>query len=134
MRDRAAHLVGLLLERTDPFPHLPQFGRLLLCDAGRHPSSTSAFFNRFPKYDLRDAEVFRDLIQRGFVLTSDRDDVAAELGWVGLGHGDILPAETNLHRSRVNQTGAAPIGAGMFAIGILGRLFVLRHRHTTSQT
>ena len=68
------------------------------------------------------------------MLTSDRDDVAAELGWVGLGHGDILPAETNLHRSRVNQTGAAPIGAGMFAIGILGRLFVLRHRHTTSQT
>ena len=71
--------------------------------------------HRFAKYDLRDAEVFRDLIQRGFVLTSDRDDVAAELGWVGLGHGhghghgDILPAETNLHRSGVNQTGASPM-------------------------
>ena len=65
--------------------------------------------HRFAKYDLRDAEVFRDLIQRGFVLTSDRDDVAAELGWVGLGHSDILPAETNLHRSGVNQTGASPM-------------------------
>ena len=26
------------------------------------------------------------------------------------------------------------IEAGVFAIGILGRLIVLRHRHTTSQT
>ena len=26
------------------------------------------------------------------------------------------------------------IGAGVFAIGILDRLIVLRHRHTTSQT
>ena len=29
-------------------------------------------------------------------------DIAPELGWVGLGHADILPAETNLHRSGVN--------------------------------
>ncbi|MET4705896.1 hypothetical protein, partial [Frigoribacterium sp. UYMn621] len=33
-----------------------------------------------------------------------------ELEWVGLGHGDILPAETNLHRSGVNQTGGSPTG------------------------
>ena len=26
------------------------------------------------------------------------------------------------------------IGAGVFGIGILGRLIVLRHRHTTNQT
>ena len=29
-------------------------------------------------------------------------DNAPELGWVRLGHADILPAETNLHRSGVN--------------------------------
>ncbi|MCU1447472.1 hypothetical protein, partial [Cryobacterium sp.] len=41
-------------------------------------------------------------------LPGDRDNIAAELGWVGLGHDDIFPAKTNLHRSGVNQTGGSP--------------------------
>ena len=65
---------------------------------GFTPSSTSAFFNQFARHDLQDSEVLCDLIQRGFVLASDRDDIATELGRVGLGHGDMLPAETNPHR------------------------------------
>ncbi|WP_206750565.1 hypothetical protein, partial [Cryobacterium sp. TMT3-29-2] len=36
------------------------------------------------------------------------DNIAAELGRVGLGHDDIFPAKTNLHRSGVNQTGGSP--------------------------
>ena len=71
-------------------------------------SSTLAFLSQFARHDLRDSEVLRDLGQRGFMLASDRDDIASKLGWVGLGHGDILPAETNLHRSGVNQTGGSP--------------------------
>jgi hypothetical protein len=43
------------------------------------------------------------------VLPGDRDNIAAELGWVGLGHDDIFPAKTNLHRSGVNQTGGSPV-------------------------
>ncbi|WP_233204590.1 DNA/RNA non-specific endonuclease [Cryobacterium sp. Y62] len=42
--------------------------------------------------------------------SGDRDNITAKLGWVGLGHDDILPAKTNLHRSGVNQTRGSPNG------------------------
>ena len=74
---------------------------------GLTPSSTSAFFSQFARQDSEIPKSFA-LIQRGFVLPGDRDNVAAELGWVGLGHDDIFPAKTNLHRSGVNQTGGNP--------------------------
>ncbi|WP_208859939.1 hypothetical protein, partial [Cryobacterium flavum] len=38
----------------------------------------------------------------------DRDNITAKLGWVGLGHDDIFPVKTKLHRSGVKQTEGSP--------------------------
>lgn len=90
------------------FLRIPQFCGLLLGHTRLDALLDVGFFQLVHEAGLRNSEVFRDLVQRGFVLPGDRDNITAKLGWVGLGHDDIFPVKTKLHRSGVNQTRGSP--------------------------
>lgn len=64
--------------------------------------------------ELRDAEVLRELSYRRLALTGNRHNVIAELSWVGLGMGSILPAEPTGPTDQLSPTRAAVPPSGDF--------------------
>lgn len=93
---------------------LPSTLRFLLDDAGTDAVLDVGFLQPVMQSGFIDVEVLGDLRQRGFMLPSDRNDIAAELGGVGLGHRNILPARTESSqvRSQPNR-GQSPPPAGL---------------------
>lgn len=102
--------------QPDAFPRLAKFGRFLLRHAGADTVLDLGLLQPVMQGRLGDPEVLGDLRQRGLVLPGHGNDIAAELGRVGLGPRNILPArnESSQVRSQSNR-GQSPIFRGRVA-------------------
>ncbi len=77
----------------DARPYYSTRLHFLLSHTGLHTFFDVGFPQPVRQAGLGDSEAPRDLIQRDFVLPGDRDDIPAELGWVGRGHVEHPPSE-----------------------------------------
>src|SRR5699024_2917478 len=95
VRSGPAEDLYLFLELTVALLQLTYLRRFLSDDAGTDTVHAIGLLQPVTQARLGDAEVLRDLRDRA-ALTGNSDDITTELGGIGLGHENILPARTEI--------------------------------------
>jgi hypothetical protein len=93
IRGRSTQNFVLHLEQSDTFLRGTQLVGVFLRDARFDPVFDIRTVQPVMEASIGDSEVFRDLRSRGFVASSDRDNVTAELSRIGLRPGSYPSSE-----------------------------------------